>query len=1113
MATLTTGLSNIGVMRGLQSLWAGTLGNSRICVVVLDRLVDQFHSFKPLLPPGILLAILLAIQPSACAGVFRTKFNTASEYLVVEILDDDLAHFEISARGPGPSTAKPLYTSPMVLKTDYPGPSSAPRVSSDGNTIETTAMKLEVFTNSTQICVKLIDKNNSGARLTTVCPVNLHLDEKGIDIEPGKIQNIYGLGQNLNQVTLGTADGDRLSQGVRKGSAPEPWRQNLGNGFEGLQNAAVGNVQIPVYYAVGSGNLNYALFMDNVYWQKWDFTKSWWQARMFGDQLRFYFMTGKDLPDLRSDFMELTGTPPVPPRKSFGLWVSEFGYDNWNEIDTLKDGLRKDKFPLDGFVLDLNWFGGVATEDASKSNMGRLNWDENEDALAQQDCLLGPQDKCGKSITYPYFFANPSNKIKAYDKDDIRLTAIEESYLANSVDTFTVMPSDLTSYSRTAGKCDPETQSPDDNVTGFWGKGRMIDWSDPKAGQWFHDNRRFPNLVKKGVNAHWTDLGEPENFNPNDCYEGVETSVDGLKNQHSDIHNLHNLLWNKSIWDGYFSKKGTTDDLGVTNPRPFIVTRSGAAGTQRYGAAMWSGDIASNLDSLASHGNAQMQMSFSGIDYYGADTGGFRREVMPGNNGDPNGEHENSGYYTGYESELFTQWFANASWFDVPVRPHTDNEFKGTVANPSCASNIGKRQPPCYETAPNVIGKKESNLANIRQRYELLPYYYSLGYRAYLKGEPLVPPPLFYYQNDLNLRLVGNEKLIGRDILVGMVAKHGEYERDVYLPAGDWVNYYSQEWFDSKGETIKNVPTYRGGIFRLPAFVKAGAILPQMYMDERTKDAFGHRTDGSKHDELIVNVYANTTPSDFTLYEDDGLTLNYESNGRPFYEYRATAISQNQTGNTVKVTIDPAVNQKGAATVTTPYPGAVMNRANIVKLVVKNASATAVTLNGIPLPKQSSQGTFDAASNGWYDAGDNLVLAKSDKMAVSASKTFSFNLRAVGATTSVNFVCDAGITNPGESIYIVGNLPELGSGDPAKAVKLDPNIYYDYILKRTNKKLPGPTEPVWTGVVSHLPPSKSVQWQCLRRKESAPFTVLKLGADNKLMTTTSGYVGHSYGKL
>jgi alpha-glucosidase len=65
---------------------------------------------------------------------------------------------------------------------------------------------------------------------------------------------------------------------------------------------------------------------------------------MYGDQLRWYVMTGPNLPDLRADYMELTGRPPVPPRKAFGLWVSEFGYDNFGQIDTLLAGLRASDF-------------------------------------------------------------------------------------------------------------------------------------------------------------------------------------------------------------------------------------------------------------------------------------------------------------------------------------------------------------------------------------------------------------------------------------------------------------------------------------------------------------------------------------------------------------------------------------------------------------------------------------------------------------------------------------------------------------------------------------------------------------------------------------------------
>jgi alpha-glucosidase (family GH31 glycosyl hydrolase) len=216
---------------------------------------------------------------------------------------------------------------------------------------------------------------------------------------------------------------------------------------------------------------------------------------MFGDQLRFYMTTGPNVPDLRADYMELTGTPPVPLKESFGMWISEFGYDNWDQIDALRDGLCTNSFPVNGFVLDLNWFGGVDPNDASKSRMGGLDWD-----MPHTD---------GNRYVLP----NPNSKIQQYAADHLGLTAIEESYLAETTDTFAQMPAHLSAYERTNGVCDETNQSsPVRNVAGFWGKGRMIDWTDVDAGRWFHDHRRFPNLVHKGITSHWTDLGEPETF-------------------------------------------------------------------------------------------------------------------------------------------------------------------------------------------------------------------------------------------------------------------------------------------------------------------------------------------------------------------------------------------------------------------------------------------------------------------------------------------------------------------------------------------------------------------------------------------------------------------------
>ena len=994
----------------------------------------------------------LVAAAAAPAEVVREKVSGAQGYVVVEVLDDDLVHFEIAAVGDGPAVSEPIYTSPMVQRTAWEGPSA---VTVSGTTVETSELRIEVDEND--LCIRVEDLAR-GVYLTTICPVDLTRAWKGIDIDPAAFEHVYGLGQQFKNA--GSADGDWTALGVRQGEGL------LGNGFAGFQQAAVGNVQIPVAYFVGKG-VNAALMMDNVYKQSWDFVANWWQARMFGDQLRFFVMAGPDLPDLRSDYMELTGRPPVPPRKAFGLWVSEFGYDGWEEVDALRDGLRAADFPVDGFVLDLNWFGGVVPGAASESEMGRLDWDQDQEPRLADN---------------PYSFPEPGARIAAYAADHLGLVAIEESYLADTTDTFSEMPDALSSYHRTDGRCDPLRQDrPVTRVQGFWGVGRMIDWTDPEAGRWIHDNRRRPSLSGLGLIAHWTDLGEPETFDPAACYDGVEPG----KADHPDVHNLYNLLWNRSIWQGYAAHQGEPNALGVTNPRPFIVTRSGAAGIQRYGAAMWSGDIAANLESLATHMNAQMHMSMSGIDYYGADIGGFRRETMPYN--------DKQGSYRGYQDELYTQWFANGAWFDVPVRPHTDNEFVVVT--------------PPYATAPHLVGDLESNRANLRQRYELIPYYYSLAYRAHLEGEPVVPPLVFYHQEDPAVRRIGHEKLIGRDILVAIVARHGEYERDVYLPAGRWANYHSHEWVESDGETVADVPVYRDGLFRLPAFVRAGAILPKMQVDASTKDAFGRRRDGGIDPTLVLRVYADAAPSSFMLYEDDGTTLLYDAEARPRYHHRRTEIVQ-QGG---RVTIAPAVDIGG----TGAYPGAPSSRSVVVEMVAEDAEATAVSLDGSALPKSASPEAFAAAESGWRNAGRNLILAKSPPSDVYDRTEFVVSLAPVAPATSVSFVCDRGFTVPGESVYAIGSLPALGAWDPAAAVRLAPSVYFDYIVAPPPGHVgPGPSSPVWTGVVDDLPPETSFEWKCIRRREDGSGSpTWEAGENNRHLTTASGYSGRSYGSF
>ena len=292
-----------------------------------------------------------------------------------------------------------------------------------------------------------------------------------------------------------------------------------------------------------------------------------------------------------------------------------------------------------------------------------------------------------------------------------------------------------------------------------------------------------------------------------------------------------------------------------------------------------------------------------------------------------------------------------------------------------------------------------SNLANVRQRYELSPYVYSLAYRAYLFGEPVVPPLVYYYQNDMNVRQMGDEKMLGRDLLVAAVTSpgppnsNGETQRDVYLPAGDWIGYATNQWFHSTGQTFPAQPEYVKGIFRLPAYARAGAIIPKMYVDGLTMNITGLRADGSTRNELIMRVYAPSAPTTFTLYEDDGQTIAYQSGG-----FSATSLSQ-QLSNTP--------GSPGAATETVTigamidtYSGAPTRRNNVIELVAENAQATGVTLNGNGLSQLNSQAAFDSAASGWLNAGNNLILAKTGSQSVTASKKLAFALKIVSPARS-----------------------------------------------------------------------------------------------------------------
>lgn len=920
----------------------------------------------------------------------RFYFKAGEKYLVLEFLYDGLTRFEVSETHAAPAENEGIFMSPMVARTSFPGPTSLNR---NGNTFETPAQIITV--NPENLCVSVSDKV-TGKGLTTLCFDNMRAENKSLVFDPHTTTNVYGLGQYFTNP--GQADGDWVGRVWEPGSHGNT-RRDIGSG------GAPSYAQFPIMYALGKDGENYGLFLDLPYKQRWDFSRfgQWWRVDFWGQELRGYLISGKDLPEIRQRYMDLTGRPDIPPKKVFGLWLSEFGYENWDSLYGHMHNLRRNGFPIDGFAMDLQWYGNeFGNPDASR--MGTLTWDNRR-------------------------FPNHLKHIAQLRSEGIDLMPIEQSYVHHTLAEHEMMASRGFLAKDFLGG--PPTFI---NHNPWWGRGGLIDWTDPGAGALWHDKKRMP-LISQGINYHWTDLGEPEMFNPWAQYHGVMPN----RHEHGDVHNVYNLMWAKSIWEGY--------QRNNVRERFYVMARAGTSGIQRFGTGMWSGDIGANMGFLTMHANAQMHMAMSGIDYYSSDIGGFFRWSLDGN-----------------LNELYTQWFARACLLDTPVRPHVWNLSKSD------------------KNSPAEVGHFESNRENLRLRYELSPYYYTLAHRAHRAGEPIVAPMVYHYQWDPTLRKMGNQMMIGRDLLTGMVANYGETERNVYLPKGKWFDYHANELFTSNGQFLDFVPLYRFGKFKLPLFARAGAIIPKMKIDDKSMNILGQRSDGSRLDDLVVRVYPDEAESSFQLVEDDGTTTDYRRG-----QIRETDIWQKREGDTAKLVVRAA---KGS------YPGAPGHRNTIVELVVADRVARGVRVNGQGIAQVHSAADFERHTGPCYwNVARNLMLVKGGWRSVYEELVVEADLTQADAKGVLYFVCRNGNTAPGESIYVSGNIPQLGNWNPDKAIKLDPLPY-----------------PTWTGMIDQLPLNTMVQWKCLKRRENGGVVQWE-GEPNHSSFTSSVYPVKGEGRL
>jgi alpha-D-xyloside xylohydrolase len=354
-------------------------------------------------------------------------------------------------------------------------------------------------------------------------------------------------------------------------------------------------------------------------------------------------------------------------------------------------------------------------------------------------------------------------------------------------------------------------------VAGFHPAGMALyDAFNPEARKYYWQLMNDA-LFKIGVDAWWLDTTEPET-------EGREENI-LLRNNvaigsGARYLNLYPVMTTEGVYEG---QRAAGDQKRV-----FILSRSGFAGVQRNAAAVWSGDINPNWETFRRQIPAGLNLSLSGIPYWTTDIGGF----VTGNPDDP-----------AYR-ELYIRWFEFGAFCPI-FRAH------GTRAT---------NQNELWSYGPEA----QSILASYdRLRYRLLPYIYSVAWKTTNEGYTPMRALAMDYRNDVTALHVSDQFMYGPALLVNPVTQPGATSRQVYLPQSKWYDFWTGAVVPANGRMF----TAAAPIDKMPLYVRAGSILPigpdEEYSGEKSSDP------------LELRIYPGAN-GDFTLYEDEGDTYNYE---------------------------------------------------------------------------------------------------------------------------------------------------------------------------------------------------------------------------------------------
>ncbi|MEU6957222.1 glycoside hydrolase family 31 protein [Streptomyces sp. NPDC045714] len=458
------------------------------------------------------------------------------------------------------------------------------------------------------------------------------------------------------------------------------------------------------------------------------------EVRMEGGPLRCWVVAGTPARVLQG-WTALTGAPALPPSWALGPQHARWGFGGEVEVRRVVDGYRERGLPLSVLHLDIDHYDAHRVFTVDRERFPALP------ALAKE--LL---------------------------EDGVRLVSIVDPAVkaepGEAVFDAGAAVGDRGAYVRdAAGRV----------VVGEVWPGASVypDFTDPLVRDWW--GSLYEERLAQGFSGVWHDMNEPVSFaafgDPS-LPRSARHVLEGAGGDHREAHNVYALAMARAGYEGLLRFR--------PEERPFLFSRSGWAGMQRYGGT-WSGDVSTGWPGLRASLSLVVGLGLCGVPYSGPDVGGFDGFPSP---------------------ELYLRWFQLGAYLPL-FRTHA-------------AIGAGRREP--WEFGPEVL---EHARAALVERERLRPYFVTLSHLARMTGAPYARPMWWGAPGDRALRECEDAFLLGDALLVAPVLEAGTRRRAVRLPRGRWYDTATGRAYEGPGQVLVDAP-----LSRVPVLARAGAVIP-----------------------------------------------------------------------------------------------------------------------------------------------------------------------------------------------------------------------------------------------------------------------------------------------